>query len=226
MKHGTGSIKRERNADASADALREALVALPSIGGALAVTRLRGVDRTVGYFGVREGQMEEEASGSSEAYVDTEYGRGYSVTFHDVTNPGDLALLEPIEDLLTGAGAAVLVQETTKGAEASGSEAAVHFSAARHCSATPTRPGICGAPVDAYEIEWGLAAASSSASLFATAAAAAAEQPGSDVEGASTAIGSIVLDDDELLYRVQKVTLEGDLLASSDVAFSHRHHSR
>ena len=52
-----------------------------------------------------EGQMEEEASGSSEAYVDTEYGRGYSVTFHDVTNPGDLALLEPIEDLLTGAGA-------------------------------------------------------------------------------------------------------------------------
>lgn len=64
----------------------------------------------------------------------SEGGAVYSITFEDVTNPGDVALLVMHSEGLTGAGATIAAREVVKGSEAVGSSARVGFSAPQQCS--------------------------------------------------------------------------------------------
>ena len=125
-------------------------------------------------------------SASDHGAVGTEGGRGWVITFHDVVNPGDVPMLVPVgTDMLTGEGAAVLVMELTKGAEASGAEAKVSFDAPPYCSHTPTRPGVCGDPVNSFLLEWD-----------------------SEATFGSSNLDNTVLDSPDLLRRVQRVVTE------------------
>lgn len=64
----------------------------------------------------------------------SEGGAIYTITFEDVTNPGDVPLLNVYSEGLTGAGATVAARELVKGSEGVGSVARVGFSAPKHCS--------------------------------------------------------------------------------------------
>lgn len=71
--------------------------------------------------------------------VGTEGGAIYRVTFEDVSNPGDVSLLIPHPEGLTGTGAAVVSREVVKGSEAVGSAVRVGFSAPQQCSTSHVR---------------------------------------------------------------------------------------
>jgi len=150
--------------DATAAQIEAALEALDSCGSVV-VSQVNGETATGG--------------------VDTEGGRAWTVTFHDVLNPGDVPALKPVADLLTGKGAAVLVRELVKGSEASGNEAKLSFEAPPYCSMTPTKAGVCGDPVTSYTVEW------DTTDDFGT----------SNLDGTS-------LSDPAMLYRVQRIVTE------------------
>jgi len=158
--------------DASALEVQAALEALDSVGGVVVADK---------------------------GYVDTESGRGWTVTFRDTFNPGDVAALVPTCDLLTGRGAAVLVREVVKGSEASGAEAKLSFQAPPYCSKTPTKQGVCGDPVNSYLVEW------DTASDFGT-----------------TLLDSATLQDPRMLYSVQRVVTESPLGSKAPMAGTFR----
>jgi len=90
----------------------------------------------------------------SRSEADTEGGYVWSVTFRDVTNPGDVDLLAVSASGLTGVGAAGLVKEEVKGAEAVGNAAALSFAAPAHCAHAQVGVAECGAPVSHYRVDW------------------------------------------------------------------------
>jgi hypothetical protein len=153
-----GHLSTPLNYDATTAEVEAALEALPSVG-AIAV--------------------------SSNGYVDTESGRGWTVTFYDSVNPGDVSSLVATADTLTGVGAAILIEEVVKGSEATGSEAKLSFSSPHYCSYTPTKKGECGAPVTSYEVEW------DTVSDFST-----------------SGLSSHTIDSANLLYTVQRVVTQ------------------
>jgi hypothetical protein len=152
--------------DATASEIKAALEALDTVGGVSVVEH---------------------------GYVDTESGRGWTVTFLDTLNPGDVAALVPTCDLLTGEGAAVLVREVVKGSEASGAEAKLSFSAPPYCSKSPTKQGVCGDPVSSYLVEWDTAA-----------------------DFGTSLLDSATLQDPKMMYAVQRVVTESPLGGNGD----------
>lgn len=71
---------------------------------------------------------------TSRVEIGSEGGAWYRVTFEDVTNPGDVALLSTHPEGLTGAGATAWAREVVRGSEAVGNAVRVGFSAPQHCS--------------------------------------------------------------------------------------------
>jgi hypothetical protein len=121
--HRTGAV----NYDASAAAVKEALELLPTVT-TVDVSRVHDF----------------EAS--------TEGGLSWEVTFISAASvEGDVESLVPHTDELTGIGAGLLVVETEKGAEASGSRVKLSWASPPACSAT--QGNGCGAPVALHLLE-------------------------------------------------------------------------
>ncbi|CAM9134345.1 unnamed protein product [Discosporangium mesarthrocarpum] len=87
------------------------------------------------------------------------------VTFEDITNPGDVSLLIPYTEGLTGDGASLLTREVVKGSEAVGSAAKLSFLAPDFCSTSQVQLGTCGEPVEYYVVEWDTSDSFNSAGL-------------------------------------------------------------
>ncbi len=76
----------------------------------------------------------------------------FSVTFLDYK--GDAPLLEGITDELIGLNSQVLVNEDSKGEEASGSQLSISFEPPRWCSTSQVGVASCGNQISYYLVEW------------------------------------------------------------------------
>jgi len=85
--------------------------------------------------------------------VTTEGGKSYLITFID--KKGDIPLLIPEIHNVSGVGATINVFEARKGSVANGTQLRLSFESQLYCSQSNVKVGICGSPVDNYEISVG-----------------------------------------------------------------------